>query len=97
MRLRIERRTQIFDEACDLTARYYVCAFSAISTGVDDSFMVSLMCLDRKVVTHFSKKAYQAWWGVEKMIGRVPRATDTANAFISARASALSSLGKELR
>ena len=97
MRLRVERRTQIFDEACDLTARYYMYVFSGPHTTIDDNFMVSLMCLDRKVVTHFPKKAYEAWWGVEQMIARVARPTDTATAFISARASALSSLGKELR
>jgi hypothetical protein len=101
MRLRIERRTDIFDEACDLTARYYIHAFGIkLTTDVvsdEDDFMVSVMCLDRKVFTHFSRKGYKAWSQVELMIARKPRETDTAAAFTEARASALTALGKELR
>jgi hypothetical protein len=103
MRLRIERRTEIFNEACDLTARYYVNAFSGrlttsfLSEADEDSFMVTVMCLDRKILTHFSTKGYKAWRRVEAMIGRGRRPTDTATAFTEARASALTALGKELR
>jgi hypothetical protein len=101
MRLRVERRTQIFDEACVLTAEYYVRAYSSLTIGltsnIDDSFMVSAMSLDRKIFTHFSRDAYTAWREVEQMIARKPKPTGTATGFTNARASALSSLAKELR
>lgn len=97
MRLRVERRTQIFDEACALTARYYVSVFSFDPTPVDDNFMISVMCLNQKVLTHFSNAGYTAWRKVEKMIARMPAAEHTATAFTEVRAVALKSLGKELR
>jgi hypothetical protein len=102
MRLRVERRTQIFDEACKLTAEYYVRAFCDLGPMVnlgynaDDNFIVSAMSLDRKIFTHFSGNAHRAWRRIDEMIGQ-PLSANTATAFADARASALNSLGKELR
>lgn len=97
MRIRIERRTTIFDEASALTAQYYLLRSAVPPTPPDESFMISVMCLDRKIATHFSGAAYTAWRGVEEMIAYAPKNTDTATKFSGARKSALDALGKELR
>jgi hypothetical protein len=102
MRLRFERRTQIFDEVSKLTAEYYVRAFGSSSplknvyTDVGDDFMVSVMALDRKVFTNFSGSAYASSRRVEQMIAHKPRPTDTAIAFTDARASAFEFIGREV-
>jgi hypothetical protein len=97
MRIRIERRTMVFDEACALTAQYYLLRSSVPPTPPDENFMISVMCLDRKIATHFSGATYAAWRGVEVMIAYAPKNTDTATKFSEARKSALDALGKELR
>jgi len=101
-RLRIERRTRIFDEAIELTARYYLyisgsTRFFGTPFGVSEDLMISVMCLDRKIATHFSASAYATWRKAEKMIANSPRAEDTASAFSEARRVALEALGNELR
>lgn len=97
MRIRIDRRTRIFDEASALTAQYYLMMSSVPPKQPDESFMISVMCLDRKITAHFSAAAYAAWRGVEEMIAYTPKETDTATKFSEARKSALDALGKELR
>ena len=101
-RLRIERRTRIFDETIELTARYYLYISGSMRVvggpfDIPDDLMISVMCLDRKIATHFSGGAYAAWRGAEKMIANRPRAEDTASAFSEARRVALEALGNELR
>ncbi len=97
LRLQIERRTKIFDEACDLTARYYVQAYGAFRTDIDNEFMQFVISLDRKIWTAFSTDGYNAWKGVEKMIAHRPREGDFASTFTAAQAFALDSLAKELQ
>ena len=78
MRLRVERRTEIFDEVCKLTAEYYVRAFGSVlsmvnvMSNIDDNFMVSVMSLNRRIFTHFSGNTYAAWRRVEQMIAHKP-------------------------
>jgi hypothetical protein len=101
-RFRIERRTRIFDETIELTARYYLYISGSMRVvggpfDIPDDRMISVMCLDRKIATHFSGGAYAAWRGAEKMIANRPRAEDTASAFSEARRVALEALGNELR
>jgi hypothetical protein len=71
MRLRVERRTQIFDEACRVTAEYYsllwhpfgLLAPAATMLGPDPR-EITEMSLDRKIEAHFSRSAYTAWRAV---------------------------------
>jgi hypothetical protein len=68
MQLRVERRTQIFDEACDLTAQ---CSYR-IAHGfpnIDEGLHISLVSVDRKIATHFSPTTYnKAWRTAEEMM-----------------------------
>lgn len=65
-RLRVERRTQIFDEACRVTAESSL-KFGALTLGTTtiifepDPLKISL---DRKIETTFSRSAYKAWRAV---------------------------------
>jgi hypothetical protein len=74
MRIRVERRTQIFDEACRLTAKHSLeidqagVALRAVMLGEIDEFMLATIALDWKIKTHFSTTAYRAWRETEKMI-----------------------------
>lgn len=71
MRLRAERGTQIFDEACSLTAEYYsllwhpfgLLAPAATMLGPDPREIAG-MSLDRKIEAHFSRSAHTAWRAV---------------------------------
>jgi hypothetical protein len=98
LRLRVERRTQIFDEACGLTAQYSLHISSLgpnHSAILDDRFLASVMALDFKIKTHFPSRAYGTWRAAESMIAHKP--IHSASDFSHARKIALASLGKELR
>jgi hypothetical protein len=91
MRLRVERRTQIFDDASSLTARYYLAmAKSESSVGLlyeepGDDFFVSVMCLDRNIEAHFSNSAYATWRQAEAMIAHSPRTSLLSSALLDSR------------
>lgn len=97
MRLRIERRTRIFDEVCELTARYSLKMSGDLFDVRDPDFLTSVACVDRKIWVHFSPSAYKVWRGAEKMIATgTPRAFSSTD-FSEAARAALEALGDELK
>jgi hypothetical protein len=64
---------------------------------LDKSFFVDLMCLDRKISTHFSQKVYSIWCFAERMMAQLPPPTHTATGFNNARDEALRALGDALK
>jgi hypothetical protein len=101
MRIRVERRTQIFDEACKLTAEHSLSIALLVrpaSTFGVDEFMRSIIALDWKIKTHFSTDAYKAWRESEKMISANSSARRyTQQDFSEATRKALNALGAEIK
>src|ERR1700676_2863892 len=70
MRLRVERRTKIFDEACKVAAESSLLANHIYSWSADRGssrsleLQISRAALDRKIATHFSSSATAAWRAV---------------------------------
>ncbi len=109
MRLRVERRTQIFDEACRITAQSSAPFVPAATRSERVKLLeISVITLNRKIETHFSRSAYTAWRAVytnPKHFAPLPDwsapnyFTDplTRDAFNEAARVALDALAKELK
>jgi hypothetical protein len=97
MRLRVERRTQIFDEACRVTAECSLMfgVVIPISGGViiprPDPLEISVTSLDRKIETTFSRSAYTAWRAAYKSSPPLKK-----DAFDKATRVALDAIAKEI-
>jgi len=73
MRIRVERKTEIFDEACHLMAEYSSSILQddmrpGANFGAIDEVLRTTIALDWKIKTHFSIAAHRAWSEVEEMI-----------------------------
>jgi len=100
MRLRVERRTQIFDEACGVMARYsYRLSNAPLSlvSAMDERFLTSVIAVDRKIETHFSIDAYKVWRNAEKMIAAENPRNFSSAEFSEASRAAIDTLAKELK
>src|ERR1019366_7713392 len=69
----LRHRFESCNTSIELTARYYLYISGSMRVvggpfDILDDLMISVMCLDRKIATHFSGGAYAAWRGAEKMI-----------------------------
>jgi hypothetical protein len=95
-RLRVERRTQIFDEACRVTAEcslMFGAPIVTISTiPPPHPLEISLTTLDRKIQANFSRAAYTAWHAIYD-----PQRTPAKRDFDEATRVALDALAKELK
>ena len=97
MRLRVERRTQIFDEACRVTAecslRFGVPVVTVAGTiPPPHPLEISVMTLDRKIQANFSRAAYTAWHAAYNSDH-----TPTKCAFDKATRAALDAIAKEIK
>jgi hypothetical protein len=94
--LRVERRTQIFDEACRVTAEcslMFGAPIVTISTiPPPHPLEISLTTLDRKIQANFSRAAYTAWHAIYD-----PQRTPAKRDFDEATRVALDALAKELK
>jgi len=95
MRLRVERRTQIFDEACRVTAECSLMFGVVIpTTGIPPPhpLEISVTSLDRKIETTFSRSAYTAWRAAYNSSPPLKK-----DAFDKATRVALDAIAKEIK
>jgi hypothetical protein len=97
MRLRVERRTQIFDEACRVTAECSLMfgVVTVVTGGVippPQPLEISLTALDRKIETNFSRSAYTAWRAAYNSSPPLEK-----GAFDKATRVALNAIAKEIK
>jgi hypothetical protein len=95
MRLRVQRRTQIFDEACRVTAECSLMFGVVIpTTGIPPPhpLEISVTSLDRKIETTFSRSAYTAWRAAYNSSPPLKK-----DAFDKATRVALDAIAKEIK
>jgi hypothetical protein len=92
-----DRRLQVFDEACRVTAHWAALISNSRMPGLQtpEELIVSVMALDRKIDVSFSAGAYSIWKKCEVHFAWSPLEDESAT-FSTDRTAALRALAKEL-